>query len=144
MALQHDAVERRASARASVRNHLKCIGHSLEFRSEERLGLVSGRICCWIKQAFDCLTLCNARRKVERELDVELHGTDDDRKLMAQRNAWREASRMAEIDRLVSRVRKAVQEASANRCLGWQKLTVRYREFARRFIRHRSIGLVSE
>jgi hypothetical protein len=126
MALQHDALERRASARASVRNHLKCIGHSLEFRSEERLGLVSGRICCWIKQAFDCLTLCNARRKVERELDVELHGTDDDRKLMARRNARREALGIAKIDHLVSRVREAVHEASGNRCRGWQKLTVQH------------------
>ena len=42
MALQHDAMERCASARASVCNHLKRTGHSLEFRPGERLGLVSG------------------------------------------------------------------------------------------------------
>jgi hypothetical protein len=40
---------------------------------------------------------------------------DDDRELMAQRNARREASVMAEIDRSVSRVREAVHEASVNR-----------------------------
>jgi hypothetical protein len=68
MALQHDALEHRASARASVRNHLKRTGYSLEFRTEERLGLVSGRICHWIKKAFDCLALCNARHKFECEL----------------------------------------------------------------------------
>jgi hypothetical protein len=69
------------------------------------------RIRCWIKKAFDCLALCNARRKVERELDVELYGTDDDRKLMAWHNARHEASRIAQIDRSVLRVR----EASINR-----------------------------
>jgi hypothetical protein len=51
--LQHDALERRAFARASVRNHLRRTGYSLEFRPEEH------------------------------QLDIKLHGTDDDRKLMA-------------------------------------------------------------
>ncbi|RLN04312.1 hydroxyproline-rich glycoprotein-like [Panicum miliaceum] len=106
MALQHDVLERCAFARASIRNHLRSTGHSLEFCPEERLGLVSGRIHHCIKKAFDCLTLCNARRKFERELDVDLHGTDDDRKLMARRNARHEASGMAEIDRSVSRTFK--------------------------------------
>jgi hypothetical protein len=96
-------------------NYLKRTGHSLEFRPKEHLGLVSGRIHRWIKKAFDCLALCNARRKVERDLDVELHGTDDDRELMARRNARCEASGMAEIDRSVSRIREAVHEASVNR-----------------------------
>jgi hypothetical protein len=59
MTLQHDALECRASARALVRNYLKCTGHSLEFRREERLGLVSGRIRSWINKAFDCLALGN-------------------------------------------------------------------------------------
>jgi hypothetical protein len=101
-----------------VHNHLRCTRHSLEFRLEEHLGLVSGYIRLWIKKAFDCLMLCNARHKVERELDVELYGMDDDRELMARRNARHEALRMA-------------------------KLTVRCREFTRRFTRHRSIVLMS-
>jgi hypothetical protein len=39
MALQHDALERRAFARESEGNHLRRTGHSLEFCLEERLGL---------------------------------------------------------------------------------------------------------
>ena len=42
MDLHHDALERRASVRTSVRNQLKRIGHSIEFHPEERIGLVSG------------------------------------------------------------------------------------------------------
>jgi hypothetical protein len=98
MALQHDVLERRASARASVRNHLKHTGYSLEFHPEECLGLVSSHICCWIKKEFHYLALGNACRKFEREFDVELHGTDDDRELMARRKSRREASGMAETD----------------------------------------------
>jgi hypothetical protein len=113
--LQHDALECRASARASVRNHLKRTGHALEFRREERLGLVRGRTCRWIKKAFHCLALCSARHKFESEFDVKLHGTDDDRKLMARRNARHEAMGMIEIDRSVSRVCAAVHEASFNK-----------------------------
>jgi len=115
MALQHDAMERRASAQASVRNHLKRTGHSLEFRPEERFRLVSCRIRHWIKKAFHCLALGDASRKFEREFDVELHGTDDDRELIARYIARREALGMAEIDHSVSRVRAAVHEASVNR-----------------------------
>jgi hypothetical protein len=85
MALQHDVLEHRASARVSVRNHLKRTGHSLEFHPEEHLGLVSGRIRCWIKKAFHCLVLGNASHKFEREFDIELHGTDDDR---VKRRGW--------------------------------------------------------
>ena len=33
-------LERRASARAAVRNQLEPTGHSLEFRPEERVGLL--------------------------------------------------------------------------------------------------------
>jgi hypothetical protein len=94
---------------------LKRTGYSLEFRPEERLGLVSGRIRRCINKAFDCLALCNARHKVECELDVELHGTDDDRELMARRNERREALGMAEIDRSMSRVHEAAHEPSVNR-----------------------------
>jgi hypothetical protein len=115
MALQHDVLERRVFARASVRNHLRRTGHSLKFHPEEHLGLVSNRICRWIKKAFDCLALYNARLKVERELDVELHGTDDDCELMAQRNARREAPGIAQIDRSVSRAHEVVHKASVNR-----------------------------
>jgi hypothetical protein len=115
MALQHDTLERRASTRASVRNHLKRTGYSLEFRPEERLGLISGRIHHWIKKPFHCLTLGNASRKFEREFDVELHGTDDDRGLMARCKLRREASGMAEIDHSVSRVGAVVHGASVNR-----------------------------
>jgi hypothetical protein len=57
----------------------------------------------------------NASRKFEREFDVELHGTDDDRKLMARPKLRREASGMVEIDHLVSRVGATVHEASVNR-----------------------------
>jgi hypothetical protein len=115
MALQHDALERRASARASVRNHLKRTGHSLKFHREERLGLVWGYIRRWIKKAFNCLALRNARSKFEREFDAELHGMDDDRELMARHNERREASGMVEIDHSVSIVCKTVHEASVNR-----------------------------
>ncbi|PUZ69747.1 hypothetical protein GQ55_2G135900 [Panicum hallii var. hallii] len=115
MVLQHDVLERRASARASVCNHLKRIGQSLELRPEERLGLVIDRVRRWIKKACHCLALGNATRKFEREFDVELHGTDDDRELMARCKLRRETSGMAEIDRSVSRVGAAVHEASVNR-----------------------------
>ena len=106
---------RRASTWTSVRNQLKCIGHSLEFHPEEHIRLVSGHIRRSIKKAFHCLVLGNASRKFEREFDVELHGTDDDRELMARRNARREASGIAEIDHSVSRVREAFRVASVNR-----------------------------
>ena len=94
---------------------MKRTGHSLEFRPEERIGLVSGRTRRWIKKAFYCLALGNASGKLEREFDVELYGTDDDRELMARRNARREASGIVEIDRSVSRVREAFRVASVNR-----------------------------
>jgi hypothetical protein len=68
-----------------------------------------------LKKAFGCLALCNARRKVEREFDVELHGMDDDHELMARRNARREALGILQIDHSVSRVREAVHEESVNR-----------------------------
>ena len=114
MTLHHDALERRTAAGASVRNHLRRTGHSLKFRPEERLGLVSGRIRRWIKKAFHCFDLGKAERKLQREFNVELHG-DDDRELMARYNARREASGLAEFDRNVERLHDAVHEASANR-----------------------------
>ena len=94
MSLPHvTALERRASARASVRNNLERIGHSLEFRPEERVGLLKCRIRRWVKRAFECFELDRENRKFQREFNVELHGTDDDRELMARYNARREASR---------------------------------------------------
>ena len=87
MPLQHDAFERRAAARAAVRNQLKCTGHSLEFYPAEHVGLVSGRIRRWIKKAFHIFSLGKESRKFHREFKVELHGTDDDRELMARYNA---------------------------------------------------------
>ena len=75
MALQHDALECRASARAAVHNHLKRTGYSLEFRPKEHLGLISSRIRHWIKKAFHIFTLCKENCKFQREFDVELHGT---------------------------------------------------------------------
>ena len=52
MPLQHDAFERRAAARAAVRNQLERTGHSLEFDPVERVSLVSGHIHRWIKIFF--------------------------------------------------------------------------------------------
>ena len=112
MPLQHDAFERRAAARAAVRNQLERTGHSLEFDPAERVGLVSGRIRRLIKKAFYIFSLGKESRKFCREFNVELHGTDDDRELMARYNARREESGLAEYDRSVSRLHDAVHEAS--------------------------------
>ena len=83
MPLQHDVFERRAAARLAVCNQLKCTGHSLEFHPAERVGLVSGRIHRWIKKAFHIFSLGKESPKFHREFNIELHGTDDDRELMA-------------------------------------------------------------
>ena len=83
MPLQHDAFERHASARVAVRNQLKRTGHSLEFRPEDRVGLVSGRIRRWIKKVFYYFTISKADHKFQHEFSIELHGTDDDCELMA-------------------------------------------------------------
>jgi len=115
MPLQHDAFERRAAAQAAVRNQLECTGHSLEFHPAERVGLVSGRIRRLIKKNFYIFSLGKESRKFCREFNVELHGTDDDRELMALYNARREESGLAEYDRSVSRLREAVHEALVQR-----------------------------
>ena len=115
MPLQHDAFEHRAAARAAVRNQLGCTGHSLEFHPAESVGLVSGRIRRLIKKAFHIFSLGKESRKFYREFNVELHGTDDDRELMARYNARREESGLAEYDRSVSRLREAVHEALVKR-----------------------------
>ena len=117
MALQHDTLECRAFARASVHNNMKCIEHSLEFRPEERLGPVRSCIRHLLKKAFHCLALRKANLKCQGEFDVDLHGTDGDCELMAQHNVKCEA-------------------------LGWQNLTVPCRDFTRRFTRHWSIGVL--
>ena len=78
MTLHHDVLERHASARALVHNHLRRTGHSREFCPEERLGLVSGRIRHWIKKAFHCFDLGKADCKFQHEFNVKLHGTTND------------------------------------------------------------------
>ena len=108
-------LERRASARAAVRNQMEPTRHSLEFRPEERVGLLRCRIRRWVKRAFQCFEVGRENRKFQCEFNVELHGTNDDRELMARYNARREASGLAEFDRNVERLCEAVYEASANR-----------------------------
>ena len=115
MPLQHDAFERRAAAQAAVRNQLERAGHSLEFHPAERVGLVSGRIRCLIKKAFHIFSLGKESHKFYHEFNVELHGTDDDRELMARYNARREESGLAEFDRNVSRLREAVKKTLVDR-----------------------------
>ena len=115
MPLQHDAFERRATARAAARNQLECTGHSLEFHPAERVGLGSGRIRRLIKKAFHIFSLGKESCKFYVEFNVELHGTDDDRELMARYNARREASGMVEYDCSVSRLHEAVHEALVKR-----------------------------
>ena len=115
MPLQHDAFERRAAARAAVRNQLECTVHSLEFHPTERVGLVSSRIHRLIKKAFHIFSIGKESRKFHHEFNVELHGTDDDRELMARYNARREASGLAEYCRSVSRLRDAVHETLVKR-----------------------------
>ena len=99
-----------ASAPVAVRNILKRTGHSLEFRLEERVGLVNSRIHHWIKKAFHYFSLAKEGHKIHHEFNVELHGTDDDRELMSQYNARREESNMAEYDHSMSRLREVVHE----------------------------------
>ena len=80
----------------------------------EHLGLVSSRIH-WIEKAFYVFTISKANRKFQREFDVDLHGTDDNRELMTRYNARHEVSGLAEFDRNVTRLRKAVCETLVNR-----------------------------
>ena len=115
MPLQHDASDHRAAARAAVRNQLVCTGYSLEFHPAECVGLVSGRIRCLIKKTFHIFSLGKESHKFYREFNIELHGTDDDRELMARYNARREELGLAEYDRSMSRLREAVHEALVKR-----------------------------
>ena len=94
---------------------MACTGHSLEFHPTECVGIVSGRIHHLIKKAFHIFSLGKESRKFHRKFNVELHGTDDDRELMARSNARREESGLAEYDRSVSRLREAVHEALVQR-----------------------------
>ena len=103
--------------KAAVRNQVERTGHSLEFHPTERVGLVSGRIRRLIKKAFHIFSLGKESHKFNREFNVELHGTDDDRELMARYNARRE-------DR------------------SWRNMTAQCQDFARQFTRHRSKDLV--
>ena len=108
-------LEHRASAQAAVRYQMEPTGHSLKFRPKEHVGLLRCHIRRWVKRAFQCFEFGKANRKFQHEFNVELHGTDDDRELMARYNARREASGLAEFDRNVERLREAVHEASVNR-----------------------------
>ena len=117
MPLQHDAFERRAAAQAAVRNQLERTGHSLELHPAERVGPFSGRIRRLINKFFHIFSLGKESRKFCREFNVELHGTDDDRELMALYNARREES-------------------------GWRNMIVLCQDFARQFTRHWSKDLM--
>ena len=56
-------LERRASAREAVCNQLETTGHSFEFRSDERVGLLRCRIRRWVKRAFQCFELGRENHK---------------------------------------------------------------------------------
>jgi hypothetical protein len=115
MSLQHDDFEHHAAAWVAVHNQLKCTGHSLLFHPKERVGLVSGHIHHWIKKFFHIFSLGKESCKFYPEFNVELHGTDDDRELMARYNARREVLGMVEYDSSVSRLREVVHEALVKR-----------------------------
>ena len=89
--------------------------HPLEFYPAELVGLVSGRIHHLIKKAFHIFSIGKESCKFHREFNVKLHGTDDDRELMALYNTRREESELAEYDRSVSRLREAVHKALVQR-----------------------------
>ena len=94
---------------------MKRTGHSLEFLPEQRVGLVSSRIRRWIKKVFYYFTMSKADRKFQCEFNVELHGMDDDRELMARYNVRREELGLAEFDRNMSRLREAVKKTLVDR-----------------------------
>ena len=108
-------LERHASARAAVRNQMEPTRHSLDFQPEERVGLLRCRIHRWVKRAFHCFELGRENCKFQHEFNVELHGTDDDRELMAHYNARYEASGLAEFDRNMERLHEVVHDALVNR-----------------------------
>ena len=76
---------------------------------------MSGRIRRWIKKGFYIFTISKADRKFQREFNVELHGMDDDRELMARYNARRKELGLAKFDRNVSRLREAVKKTLVDR-----------------------------
>ena len=61
-------LERRAPARAAVRNQMEPTGHSLEFQPEEHDGLLRCRIHRWVKRAFQCFELGRENRKFQRDI----------------------------------------------------------------------------
>ena len=115
MTLQHDAFKRCASTQAVLCNQLKRTRHSLEFRPEECVDLVSSRIGSSIKKAFYIFTISKADHKFQREFNVELHGTDDDHELMARYNARCEESGLVKFDRNMSKLREAVKKSLVDR-----------------------------
>ena len=88
---------------------------TLQSTNTERVGLVSGRIRRLIKKAFHIFSFGKESRKFYREFNIELHGIDDDRELMARYNARREVTGMVEYDRSMSRLREVVHEALVKR-----------------------------
>ena len=64
---------------------------------------------------FYIFTISKADHKFQREFNVELHGTDDDRELIARYNARCEASGLTEFDCNMSRLREAIHEALVDR-----------------------------
>ena len=69
-------------------------------------------LCFHFKKAFYIFSLGKESRKFCHEFNVELHGTNDDRELMALYNARREESGLAEYDRSVSRLHEALVQRS--------------------------------
>ena len=64
---------------------------------------------------FYFFTISKADRKFQHEFNVELHGTDDDRELMARYNARREESGLAKFVHNVSRLREVVKKTLVDR-----------------------------
>ena len=64
---------------------------------------------------FYIFTISKADRKFQCEFNVELHGMDDDRELMARYNVRREELGLAEFDRNMSRLREAVKKTLVDR-----------------------------
>ena len=113
------ALERRAAARLAVRDKVRRAGRIfkfepiIKFRPDDRFGLVGGRMRHWWKKASEALMWRNSSIKLER--DVKIRGCAEDRALLARIKKKRQESGMAEIDRSVSRVRKAFREANMKR-----------------------------
>ena len=76
---------------------------------------MSGHIRRWIEKALYYFTIPKADHKFQHEFNVELHGIDDDRELMARYNAIREESGLAKFVHNMSRLREAVKKTLVDR-----------------------------